>query len=542
MHSISPDVDPSSSHSALLFAAYLERFLAGRRVAVLGDATSGLGAELIGRGARLVHVYDHDGSRVARAVVTSPVRGVTYASMGDDLGVRDGAFDLVIVPDLGAYDDPGAVLARARQSLGANGLLAVATPREPRQGGLGYYELYDALTLHFRDVKMLGGVSLEGYAVVDFSAEGDPVVSVDTSLAEAAPREPVFFLALASHRETEVEPYAIVALPPAQPSHAPAFALEDARLQMAELSARMEATRAELESSREQRRFAEARASEEQRRVAELTEVVATAEPVLRQLESRVEAEARRAEALTARLSEAENALTRMAAEVRARTEAAAQAVRALGEHQAEARQLAAREQALARRVAELESTPQGIDPEEHEALRRQIAALSERLAEAASHHEETHGAEVAAGEAALRERAREIAALRHEVERRGAMVRELMLALEELRADASPEAPAASPHEIASLRSSRDHLAATLRDRDTEVESLRDRLRALEHALRERPAVATQATPAEEPADVIALRAENEALRRALLQEHEARVRAEAPSPSASPIEHAKS
>src|SRR5689334_8630467 len=100
---------------SLVLSAYIEPLLRGRRVAVFGDATVGLVDDLGKRGARLVHVYDPDHSRAGEAMARAlPARqhAITYAVLTADLGVRDGAFDLVIIPDLSIFPDPTEILRR----------------------------------------------------------------------------------------------------------------------------------------------------------------------------------------------------------------------------------------------------------------------------------------------------------------------------------------------------------------------------------------------------------------------------------------------
>src|SRR5690606_30434932 len=92
---------PISIHPSLVLGAYLEPLVRGRRVAVLGDARIGLAARLIERGARLVHAYDPEPARVAEALArVAPGRGPhpAFAVLEGDLGVRDGAFDAVVIP------------------------------------------------------------------------------------------------------------------------------------------------------------------------------------------------------------------------------------------------------------------------------------------------------------------------------------------------------------------------------------------------------------------------------------------------------------
>src|SRR5271170_4231032 len=96
-------------HPSIVLSAYLEPLVRGRRVAVLGNATIGLPDELGERGARLVHVYDPDPARVAEAIARAAGRsasrphGIAHALLAGDLGVRDGAFDVAIVPDLSLF-------------------------------------------------------------------------------------------------------------------------------------------------------------------------------------------------------------------------------------------------------------------------------------------------------------------------------------------------------------------------------------------------------------------------------------------------------
>src|SRR5262245_29473990 len=95
-------------HPSIVLGSYLEALVRGRRVAILGDATSGLGEELSERGARLVHAYDPSPARAAEGLSRVAAEGsgterpgrsaahpVTYALFAEDLGVRDGAFEVV---------------------------------------------------------------------------------------------------------------------------------------------------------------------------------------------------------------------------------------------------------------------------------------------------------------------------------------------------------------------------------------------------------------------------------------------------------------
>lgn len=498
MHSLSPSAPPPSfSRGALALAPLVERFCDGRRVAVLGPATSGLAVELARRGARLVHAYDPDAGRVAEALLTQAARGVSYAALTDgELGVRDGAFDVTVISDLTEVGDVAAAVARARRLTSPSGVVVVA-------GGVGgralpYYELYDALSLQLANVKMLGLVEFAGLSFVDLAAGGDGDVSVDSSLAPAG-REPVAFVGVASERALTLDAFCFVELAP-EASVAASAAVSD--VELVELRAQLAASVGELDRLREDRAELVARVAEADRRAGGAVSALADAEAVARAAEARLVEEARARELLNTELAKAkqEHARARVA-EPRALAEAAAALSRA-----------EARERALAARVVELEASlaaasPRGDDARLTEAradVTRLTRALSDAKADAArlageltsakaegaklgaalrdaqaaatrqaeaagsqssrqrdelvtardaalaevgrlqartseldarlraARSDEARAAEgvaldLAAAEAALRERAREIAALQREIDNRGDMVRELV-------------------------------------------------------------------------------------------------------------------
>jgi SAM-dependent methyltransferase len=229
-----PEVSARATlHPSIVLSAYLEPIVRGRRVAVLGDATSGLADELGERGARLLHVYDPDPSRVAEALATVAPGSATqvgYALLAGDLGVRDGAFDVVVVPDLALFTDPADIMRRARRLVPSGGVAVfvapnaeargrrLVAPRVPGTSGTGaarapgYYELFDLVSLQFARVRMIGQAPFVGYTIADFAPAGEPEVSVDTSLV-AASEEPEHFIAVASDRPVPLDAYAVVALP-----------------------------------------------------------------------------------------------------------------------------------------------------------------------------------------------------------------------------------------------------------------------------------------------------------------------------------------
>lgn len=216
-----------AAHPSMVLGAYLERLVRGRRVAVLGDASLGLGERLSERGARLVHVYDPDAGRASEAFAKTShdrTRHVTHAPLEGDLGVRDGAFDVVVLPDLSLFGEGSAVLRQARKLVGQTGICVIASPNPDNhrkllgRGGStapGYYALYDLVSLQFPVVRMLGQAPFVGYTIADFAAGPDLEVSVDTSLLQTT-EEPEHFIAIASERKVSVDPFVVVEMPLAQ--------------------------------------------------------------------------------------------------------------------------------------------------------------------------------------------------------------------------------------------------------------------------------------------------------------------------------------
>jgi hypothetical protein len=211
-------------HPALALAAYSEELYRGARVAIFGDATMSLADELLSRGARLVHVYDHDPSRVSEATVRPHDRSIFFGALPEngDIGVRDGTFDVVFIPDLTFLPEPARLVALAERVLSSSGAAIIASPNaesenpllpiESAHAPLGYYELYDVVSSHFSSVRMLGQAPFVGYAVAEFSAD-DPNPTIDTSLADTEGKDADWFVALAGQRDVRLDAFALIELP-----------------------------------------------------------------------------------------------------------------------------------------------------------------------------------------------------------------------------------------------------------------------------------------------------------------------------------------
>jgi SAM-dependent methyltransferase len=204
--------------------AYADALVRSRRVAIVGDSSLGLGELFIERGARSVHVFDPDPSRTAEAtarLAAAPSGSARpqVSTFVEDLGVRQGAFDIVVIPDLSEMHGKAELLQRVKRLLPPQGLAIVAAPNPEAERWLlppgdaveeapSYYELYDLVAAEFAEVKMLGQAPFVGYALVDFAAE-EPDVSIDTSgLAE--PETPEWYVAIASERPIQLNEFALV--------------------------------------------------------------------------------------------------------------------------------------------------------------------------------------------------------------------------------------------------------------------------------------------------------------------------------------------
>jgi hypothetical protein len=518
-------------------AAYVEPLAVDRRVAVIGDASTGLAAKLAELGARSVFAWDPDVDRARREQDRAP-HGVIVRALvsGADGGMQRGAFDLAVVADLSLFDDADDLLVRVRRWVGDDGAAIVAIPDGAgAPGALDYYGLFDLVARQFEHVTMIAQLPFFGVALAELGEEDDaehPTVTVDMQLA-ARDREPEAFVALASQRGVRLDPYAIIELPSAP------VVDEGASL----------APREDLAAAA--------------RRASSLEESLGAMEASLRGMEAR----AALASDLEAELEVRTAQVSELHAALHARASHAAQLEAALVERTREVGALA----------EELERAQAGI-----EVGRLATAKLDELLVRAEraegglsafeselSRLHDAHAGELGRYEEALRERSQATRVLEAEVARRERIVEELVGALEESMGpgglaaspvDAPPSAPAPSvvtpPDESerrttelpgkrddaateskflreanARLRSQLDSMALDLARREGEAQArewtIAELGRKLEDARAETPA---GAGPGDNDASdrLAATLDELDALRQALAQEHDARIHAE--------------
>ena len=214
---------PTLSASAAL-AAFAEQLCTGRRVLLLGSSLSALPELLLQRGARLVHVCDPDGLRAQQAAQSAGTSKLTFAPWNEgSVALRDAAFDLAVIENLGAFE-PTRALREVRRVLGQRGVLLVASPNReagrpllppalPSRTELDYYALYDAVAAEFQYVSMHGQAPFVGYAIAEFSPEGEIEPVIDSAFLARGSEEPEYFLALAAQFRPRAEAYAVVQLP-----------------------------------------------------------------------------------------------------------------------------------------------------------------------------------------------------------------------------------------------------------------------------------------------------------------------------------------
>jgi hypothetical protein len=572
--------DPSSAVVAAL-SVYVEPLVADARVAVLGDVDLGLHAQLFELGARSVHLYDPDPERVARTTDEVP-RGVAVRMLRDDFDVRDGAFDLVVIPDLAILPDPSGTIVRLRRVVDARGTVVAMGRARTNQSDeslfpellpavVEYAELYDYFALQFESVTMTGVLPFAGVVFAELGAGDDLAVSVDTRLVD--PEPPGVFVVVAGREDTALDPYAIVQV--ARDSRADQEPTGDT-IAVVTSAAVVEVLEV-VEIIQEDPRLGEATAA--------FAAMQLKAELLSAQLDEhreRIGAVENRSAGHEARanqlLDERDVALAR-ASQLEGIALATEQALGNLERHVVVTeRALRDRDEQIGRLDAELDShkrsaallaaemavelaAPELIAPE----LVAEILGRAEQAEASLALHvadlaqvSDAHADETAALEAQLRERARVIAEMERELGRREQLVRELVTSLEEagsgggspVQFEAAPVVPGVAPEEVARLRRKLDDLALEVARREGELQARAWRITELENEQARLVARPTTPSPAPAPApapapppgkggastaassdadrELARARDELDVLRQALTQEHAARLAAE--------------
>jgi hypothetical protein len=184
--------------------AYLERLWVGRRV--LQIAETGETGEIGGIGG-----IGTTGEAAAYLTSLGAARVVT--SDGDLTGIGE-RFDVIVVPEADALVRRPGTVASWRKLLTDQGRLVVAVSNAERpgaSGGLGYYELHDAMKPHLAGVQMLGVTPFLGVGVVEFDGAVE-ALRIDSRLVKE-PEPPTSYVAIAGAEPLGDLGYALVQLP-----------------------------------------------------------------------------------------------------------------------------------------------------------------------------------------------------------------------------------------------------------------------------------------------------------------------------------------
>lgn len=452
---------------AHVLAVYAEPLVAHRRVALLGPEDPTLIEALLALDARLLYVYD------PRPTIDTPHRGadarVTIAPLrAGDVGVREGAFDLALVPDLMMLGDPESALNYVKRLVGASGVALIgcrnrdaldAWARAPEGAPApSYTEFYDLCALRFGEVRMAGVAPFAAYAVAEFAPDREPAITFDASLV-ATPDPPEWFLAVASQSDVSaLEAYEIVQIPREALSVGGASTTDPgeydalrAQLSAADIKQKEAEARAGEEVLRAERIGAELRAREDELRklkdrLAKANKDLEEERRVRQRLEPEVGPLRERVLALEAELIEARTQLAtprvaqvdpriaaerdQLAAELSTLRTTAQQSKARLTDRERELQASLARAQQLEDRLAEQLAETSRRD-EERGDLEKANAMLA-RMREELALLQATHEHDVASLEAALRTAGEELRIARVELLRRERMVRDLVSQIED--------------------------------------------------------------------------------------------------------------
>ena len=415
--------EPSSLEPSIALAAYAEPLASNRRVLVFGNALASLSLQLLERGARSVHVCDPDAVRVSEAAARNRSTQISFSSLADsDLSLRDGAFELALIDNLGAFDAL-SVLRTAKRAIGSRGAAVVACPNpeasfpllksnNPAATALDYYALYDAVAAEFEHVRMLGQTPFVGYAIADFSASGEPEPALDTSFVPGGAEEPDAFIALASNQEVRLDEFAVIQLP--------------TRRMLGSFGAPAESAPSKSKDSAEVTRLNQW-LKELEGRASTADERADHAETELEELRSQLESER---QALTAAKAQQEAA--------KAQQEATkAQHEKELSALRAETSALRTQSSNLRGEASNLRGEASNKD-QELSKLKAALAEREQRLAEQSSKAEQAGSDELSALEKQLSERGTELRRLEQELRTAERTGRELVRELERRRNDQS--------------------------------------------------------------------------------------------------------
>ncbi len=196
---------------------YLEPLLTARRVLELGTGTGAGAALLVAQGAVAVVSVDTDEQAVEHARARHAAPNLTFRRAASLLEMVPGApFDVVVVPEAEVLLRRPETIPSLARLLAPGGRLVLVGSSADRGGGtvggVGYYELSDALVPHFPAVQMFGVTPFAAFGVVEFDVDGDGL-RVDSRLVEGGVEPPGAYVAVAGSERAGDLGYALVQVP-----------------------------------------------------------------------------------------------------------------------------------------------------------------------------------------------------------------------------------------------------------------------------------------------------------------------------------------
>ncbi len=202
--------------------SYLAEILMNRRVLLIGNDFE-LARFVSESRARHVIAVDEQPSAMPWPERSS-TPGIEFQVMDlASLRFRDGSFDIAVLPDLTALNDPTAMLGEIRRIIGPQGQTMIGAPnptcelrlgQQSGRNGIDYYEMYDLLAEVFPHVQMIGQSPFVGYTVADLSAADEELdIRFDGSLLGDETEDIEWFLAVCGEHPVELSAYSIIQIP-----------------------------------------------------------------------------------------------------------------------------------------------------------------------------------------------------------------------------------------------------------------------------------------------------------------------------------------
>ncbi len=198
--------------------SYLRPLLSGARVLELGCGDGTCAHHLVALGARAVVGADADTHAIDRARRGPAGNGLTFVSgLGATTLAAAGPFDVVLIPHAAGFLRADATLSlpAVAKLLAPGGRLVCVAPSADAPGGaggVGYFELGDALVPHFRKVRMFGLTQFFAFGLAQFE-EAASGLRLESGLVDEASEAPSHYVAIGGPDGPLDLGYALVQVP-----------------------------------------------------------------------------------------------------------------------------------------------------------------------------------------------------------------------------------------------------------------------------------------------------------------------------------------